>query len=90
MNYNYALIENGVVSNIISLHPGNASDFPNAVYMNDVPVCIGDTYDGTNFFRNGEQLKTEKQRIIEENQNLMVAFAALGVDIYNMEDTTDE
>ena len=40
----YALIENGTVTNIIALYEGNASEFPNAVKLNDVPAQIGDTY----------------------------------------------
>lgn len=53
---NYALIENGVVTNIIWLYPANAGDFPNAVPMNDYPVAIGDTWDGEFFYRNGEKV----------------------------------
>ena len=60
MNYNYALISNGIVQNIISLYPGNAEEFPAAVPMDDYPVSIGDTYDGTYFYHNGDLLKTEK------------------------------
>lgn len=90
MNYNYALITDGVVSNIIVLHPSNAADFPNAVPMGDYPVGIGDTYDGTNFLRDGEVIKTATQRLQEENAELVEAFMVLGVNAYLMEDTTDE
>lgn len=45
MNYNYALIIDSIVSNIIVLHPSNAKDFPNAVPIGDYSVSIGDTYD---------------------------------------------
>ncbi len=41
---NYALIENGIVTNLIWLHPGNAADFPGAVPLGDIPAAIGDTY----------------------------------------------
>lgn len=38
MDYmNYALIENGIVTNIIWLLPTNADDFPDAVPMATVP-----------------------------------------------------
>lgn len=90
MNYNYALVTDGVVENIISLYPGNAEEFPSAVPMDDYPVAIGDTYDGTYFYRDGEQLKTEKQRLEEENFKLITAFAALGLDLDSMEETTNE
>ena len=55
---NYALIENEIVTNIIWLYPGNASDFPNAVPMNDISVGIGDTYKEGIFYRNGERVLT--------------------------------
>lgn len=53
---NYALIEDGVVTNVIWLHPGNASDFPNAVALNDIPAEIGDSYVDGAFYRDGEKI----------------------------------
>lgn len=53
---NYALIENGTVINIIWLHPMNASEFANAVPMNDLQIAIGDTYVDGKFYRNGEEV----------------------------------
>lgn len=55
---NYALIENGQVVNLIWLHPDNAADFPGAVPCGDVPVQVGDTYDGELFFRDGQRVLT--------------------------------
>lgn len=55
---NYALVENGVVTNVIWLHPKNAADFPNAVAMNDIPATMGDTYADGVFYRNGERVLT--------------------------------
>lgn len=63
---NYALIENGVVDNIIWLYPGNADDFPNAVPMNDIPAAIGDTYTDGAFYRNGERVLTNEERMLME------------------------
>lgn len=53
---NYALIKNETVTNIIWLHPMNASDFPSAVPTNDLPVQIGDTYKDGKFYHNGEEI----------------------------------
>lgn len=50
---NYAIVVDGVVKNVIYLHPMNASDFSNAVSTGGLPVQIGDTYDGELFYRNG-------------------------------------
>ena len=49
----YAVIENGVVTNLISLCDSNASDFPNAVCIDSWTVAIGDTYSGGVFYHEG-------------------------------------
>ena len=51
---NYALIKDGTVINLIYLHPMNADDFLNAVPTDDLPVQIGDVYDGEHFLRDGK------------------------------------
>lgn len=58
MDDRYALVENGVVTNIISLNDRNASDFPNAVKTADRPVGIGDTYVDGKFYRDGAEVFT--------------------------------
>lgn len=60
---NYALIEDGVVTNVIWLHPGNASDFPNAVALNDIPAEIGDSYVDGVFYRDGERVLTATEQM---------------------------
>lgn len=67
---NYALIENGLVTNLIWLHPGNAADFPSAVPLGDIPAAIGDTYSGGAFYRDGE-------RVLSIAEQLAAAQAAL-------------
>jgi hypothetical protein len=49
----FALIEDGVVLNIISMYAKNVIDFPNAVLAADRPVTIGDMYADGMFMRNG-------------------------------------
>lgn len=71
---NYALIQNGIVTNIIWLYPGNASDFPNAVPTNDIPVAIGDTYTDGVFYRNGERVLTELEQAIAEADAAEAAY----------------
>ena len=68
---NYALVIDGVVENIIWLYPGNADDFPQAVAAGDVPAAVGDTYIDGVFYRNGERVLTEKERLqaeLEQNE----------------------
>ena len=73
---NYALIENGVVANIIWLYPGNASDFPAAVPMSDIPAAIGDTYADGVFYRNGERVLTVQEQMQKELAEADAAQAA--------------
>lgn len=51
---NYAVVENGIVTNIIWLYP--TTEFPNAVPYGDIPVQIGDSYEDGKFYRDGELL----------------------------------
>lgn len=47
-----AIIENGIVTNIIVITDG----YEGAVPTCDLPVAIGDTYDGADFWRDGEKV----------------------------------
>ena len=60
---NYALIDNGIVTNVIWLHPKNASEFLNAVPMNDILAIIGDEYIDGVFYRNGERVLTRSELV---------------------------
>lgn len=77
---NYALIEDGVVTNIIWLYPGNAGDFPTAVPMGDIPAGIGDTWDGERFYRNGERVLTAAELAAAEAQDMKEALELLGIE----------
>lgn len=73
---NYALIEDGVVTNIIWLSYTNADDFPNAVAIIDLLVAIGDTWDGEYFYRDGQRILTRTEKI----QDMADALTLLGVN----------
>lgn len=77
---NYALIENGVVSNLIWLYPANAAEFPGAVPLGGVPAAIGDAWDGECFWRNGERVLTPAERAAAEAQDMLSALSLLGVE----------
>jgi len=77
---NYALIENGSVTNIIWLHPGDADSFPGAVSLGDRMVEIGDTYKEGAFYRGGERILTPAERAAAEAEDMRAALALLGVD----------
>lgn len=76
----YALIDNGIVTNIIWLYPANAADFPRAVPLADIPVAIGDSYTDSIFFRNGEQVLSPAEQAQKDVQDMADALALLGVD----------
>ena len=71
----YAVITDGLVSNIIALRSANAGEFPGAVALHDRPVGIGDTYSGGKFWRDGEEVLTAQ----EEIEQYKAALQTLGV-----------
>lgn len=78
---NYALIDNGVVANIICLHPMNAREFPEAVPFGDLPVQIGDTYVDGVFYHEGEKVLTAYESQLAEMEDMKAALANLGVSV---------
>jgi hypothetical protein len=76
---NYALVENGVVTNIIWLYSANAEDFPSAVPCGDLPVAIGDTYDGEHFYRGRERVLTALEQAQKDAEDMQAALELLGV-----------
>ena len=76
----YALIDNGIVSNVIALNDRNASDFPAAVKLGDRPVCIGDTYADGKFYRDGVEVLTPMEQAQAEIDEYKAALNELGVE----------
>lgn len=73
---NYAVVEQGAVTNIIWLHPANAAEFPNAFYAGDRPVAIGDSYSDGTFYRDGAEVLTYEEQL---EADLAAIEEALGV-----------
>ena len=77
----YALIENGIVVNIIWLNARNASDFPGCVAFAGYPVAIGDEYHDGKFWRDGKELLDEQgqlnERLMSENTTLKAQIQAV-------------
>lgn len=53
---NYALLDNGIVTNIIWINPEQQKDFPNGAPTNDLPILPGDEYKDGKFYRYGEEI----------------------------------
>lgn len=78
---NYALIENGVVTNIIWLYETNADEFPGAVKLGERQVEIGDIYEDGRFYRDGVEVLTAKEAAQLEAVTYAEALQVLGVEV---------
>lgn len=76
----YALIDNGIVTNVIALNDRNASDFPTAVKLGDRPVGIGDTYADGKFYCDGKEVLTPMEQAQAEITEYKAALHELGVE----------
>ena len=75
----YALVENGVVMNVMVLYPPSAAEFEGSVPCGDLPVAIGDTYDGEHYYRGGERVLTALEQAQKDAEDMAAALALLGV-----------
>ena len=86
----YALIESGIVTNVIVLNDRNAGDFPTAVKLGDRPVGIGDTYTDGKFYRDGVEVLTQMEQAQAEITEYKAALQILGVETEEVaEDAAD-
>lgn len=76
----YALVENGVVTNVMVLYPPSAAEFEGSVPCGDLPVAIGDTYDGEHFYRAGERVLTALEQARKDAEDMQAALELLGVE----------
>ena len=76
----YALVENGVVTNVMVLYPPSAAEFEGAVPCGEIPVAIGDTYDGEHFYLAGERVLTALEQAQKDAEDMAAALELLGVD----------
>ena len=76
----YAIVADGIVTNIIALNYRNASDFPNSVKLGDRPVGIGDTYADGKFYRDGVEVLTPMEQAQAEIDAYKAALNELGVE----------
>lgn len=75
----YALVENGVVTNVMVLYPPSAAEFEGSVPCGDLPVAIGDTYDGEHYYRGGERVLTALEQAQKDAEDMQAALELLGV-----------
>lgn len=75
----YAVIQDGVVVNLIWLYSGNAADFPDAVPVNDLPVCTGDSYEDGAFYHEG--VKLVREDAVVAIRDMQKALETVGVNV---------
>lgn len=80
-----AVIKDNTVTNIIEVIDGYGKP---VVLTGDLPVQIGDSYDGTDFYRDGEKV-TEHTGLQEESnaitEEYIAALETLGVEVTTSE-----
>ena len=77
---NYALVENGIVTNIIWLNERNEAEWPNSVRLYDRMVEVGDTYTDGKFYRDGVGVLTPLEQAQAEIDAYKAALNELGVE----------
>ena len=60
---NYAIVTDGIVTNIIWMLQANEVEFPGAVLIDNRPVTIGDSYAGGVFLRDNEPVLTRAEEL---------------------------
>ena len=85
----YAIVTDGIVTNVIALNDRNAGDFPSAVKLGDRPVDIGDTYTDGKFYRDGVEVLTPMEQAQAEIETYKSALAELGVETEEVSDNAE-
>ena len=75
----YAIVKNGMVENVIEIHPMNAAEFPDAI-QSDI-AAIGDGYIDDSFYRDGEEVKAPPT-LEEQVSALTKAVLEMAGEIY--------
>lgn len=81
MAKNMALLENGLVANILWCSDLE-SETDGMVAYGEIPVKVGDTYSAGKFFRDGQEVLSEKDRLRVQNEELIETMAQMVEDIY--------
>ena len=85
----YAIVDNGIVTNVIALKDRNAGDFPSAVKLGARPVGIGDTYTDGKFYHDGVEVLTPMELAQAEITEYKAALHELGVETEEVSDNAE-
>lgn len=81
MAKNMALIDNGLVTNILWCSD-REPETDTLINCGELPVGIGDSYRDGAFYRDGEKILTAYELLEKQNAELVDAMAAMVEDIY--------
>lgn len=84
---NFALLDNGIVTNIIWIKPEQQSEFQPGAPTGDLPVMTGDTYENGKFYRYGKEITPEAPapEPTEQRYTLDEAAAVIASEVANNE-----
>lgn len=71
-----AILDGNEVVNV-AVFPDSEAETPTMVNCGDIPVGVGDTYDGGHFYGDGELLKSEAEMLTD----MQTALGILGVSV---------
>lgn len=78
----YAKIKDGAVANLITLRQSQEAEFPDCVpALDELPVQIGDAYDGGKFFRDGRQVKSDLEKTTDQLHTTSAAALTAAQDV---------
>ena len=81
MAKNMALLENGLVTNILWCSD-TEPETDTMINCGELPVGIGDSYRDGSFYRDGEKILTAYELLEKQNAELVYAMGAMVDDIY--------
>ena len=81
MAKNMALLENGVVTNLLWCSDGEP-ETENLIDCDERPVSMGDSYSGGKFYRDGQAVLSETEALRAQNSQLLEAMAAMVEEVY--------
>ena len=81
MAKNMALLENGVVTNLLWCSDGEP-ETDTLINCGERPVCLGDSYTDGKFYRDGQAVLSETEALLARNAQLLEAMAQMVEEVY--------
>ena len=89
MAKNMALLENGIVTNLLWCSDGEP-ETQVLIDCGELGVAIGDSYRSGKFYREGQEVLSETEALRDQNAQLLEAMAAMVEEVYESDLTVFE